>query len=65
MQYAAQVMRLTELQKMGYSREYLLNVFRTTQGIAWKMNPTKPNSPICFDTERLEKYRESQTRIKR
>ncbi|MCI5712245.1 MAG: hypothetical protein MR324_03760 [Lachnospiraceae bacterium] len=49
---------MSELQKMGFAKEYLLYVYRNnTNAIAWKMNPTKTNSPILFDTEALEKYR--------
>lgn len=61
MKYEKAVMKFSELQKMGFPREWLLMVFRT-QGqrkIAWKMSMAE-NSPILFDTEELEKFRKSQ-----
>ena len=61
MEYPKAVMKISELTKMGFSRSYLLMVFRL-QGkreIAWKMS-TAENSPILFDTEKLEKYRKAR-----
>lgn len=58
MTYKKPVMRLTELEKMGFSREYLLRAYRTkNQNFARKMDGTKSNSPIIFDTEEFDKWR--------
>ena len=65
MTYPKPVMKLTELQKMGFPYEYLMRVFRVNnRAIAWKMNPAKRNSPIIFDTEEFEKFRKNESRIK-
>jgi hypothetical protein len=58
MQYAKPVMKISELKSMGFPEEYLLFAYRSKgQTFAWKMNPTKSNSPILFDTEGFEKFR--------
>lgn len=60
MQYPYKVMRIADLQKLGFPKEYLLTIYRRrNQKIAWKMNGTR-NSPILFDTDELEKYRLAQ-----
>lgn len=66
MQYKKPVMKKAELIKMGFTNEYLMSVYRTNNNaIAWKMNPTKKNSSILFDTEEFEKYRKLQAKCKR
>lgn len=55
-EYPRPVMRKTELQKMGFDENWLLMVYNTTKGIAWKTG-TAPNCPILFDVNALEKYR--------
>jgi len=63
MKYPSQVMRLTELVKMGFSERFLREIYATKgQEVAWK-NATGKNSPIYFDTEALEKIRISQCGI--
>ena len=65
MTYPKQVMRQAELEAMGFSKTYLMRVFRlNNRAIAWKMNPAKRNSPIIFDTEEFEKFRKNESRIK-
>ena len=60
MTYPKCVMKISELQKMGFSKSWLLMIYRLYgQKIAWKMSPAR-NSPILFDTEALEKYRKAQ-----
>ena len=64
MNYPKQVMTITELKKMGYPDEWLRNIYRSRAinrdySIAWKMDESKNNSPILFDTEQLEKYRKA------
>jgi hypothetical protein len=49
-------MKKTELEKIGFTESWLLMVFRTTKGIAWKTGQA-PNCPIMFDTYELEKFR--------
>jgi hypothetical protein len=55
-------MRQQELHKMGFPMAYLNRAYRANQGIAWKINPEKPNSPIIFDTEKFEKWRKANPR---
>lgn len=58
MKYPKPVMRITELEDMGFPREHLEYCYRKKgQNFAWKLNPTKSNSPIIFDTEEFEKFR--------
>lgn len=64
MDYEKRVMKLTELEKVGFSRRFLLKAYRRKgQSYAWKMSPA-PNSPILFDTEKFEKWRKSQTKVR-
>lgn len=57
MVYPKPVMRATELEKMGFPRDYLLYAYRRKgQSYAWKSTPKK-NSPILFDTVAFEKWR--------
>lgn len=58
MKYPKAVMRLSELVEMGWTKQELLFIYRTTKTIAWKGKSR--NSPIQFDTEELEKYRKAQ-----
>lgn len=58
MKYPKKVMTITELKEMGYPEEWLRTIYRSRhQKIAWKMDESKRNSPILFDTEELEKFR--------
>lgn len=61
MNYPKPVMKLSELKKMGFPEEWLLQTYRMQgrRGIAWKMGMAE-NSPIVFDTEELEKWRKAQ-----
>ena len=60
MKYPKPVMRLSELKQMGFTEEWLMYIYRrrSDKKIAWKAG-LKENSPICFDTEELEKFRKS------
>lgn len=59
MEYPKQVMKKTELEKMGFPKQWLLQVFRKHgQKVAWQMGTGK-NSPILFDTAALEKIRQA------
>ena len=60
MNYPKEVMKISELKKMGFPEEWLLYVYRRhNQKIAWKMSPAV-NSPILFAVSELEKFRISQ-----
>ena len=60
MTYPKKIMRLSELVAEGYPEEWLRAIYRNRhQNIAWKMDESKNNSPILFDTEELEKYRKA------
>ena len=60
-QYPKQIMRMSELMDLGFPEEYLLYAYRhPSQRFAGKMNPTKRNSPIIFDTEAFEAWRIKQ-----
>lgn len=59
MEYQKQIMRMSELAKMGFPVLYLLSAYRTPgQTFAFRMNPLKENSPIIFDTVGFEKWRQ-------
>lgn len=58
MNYPKKIMKMTELEKLGFPREHLEYAYRRKgQTFAFKMNPTKKNSAILFDTEEYEKWR--------
>ena len=58
-EYPKQIMKMTELTKMGFPEEFLLYAYRNPrQTFAHKMNPTKKNSPIIFDTAGFETWRQ-------
>ena len=60
MKYPKSIMRITELEKLGFPREYLEAIYRRrNQKVAWKMS-NAVNSPILFDTEELEKMRKAR-----
>lgn len=58
MEYPKQVMKITELTELGFPKEWLMKAYRNkSQNFAWKIDMTKRNSPIVFDTKGLEEYR--------
>lgn len=58
MDYPKQVMKMKEMLEMGFPEEFLLRAYRSEkQTFAWKMDMTKKNSTILFDTAQFEKYR--------
>lgn len=62
--YPKPIMKVSELIKMGYTRDYLLGIYALpTQDFAWKQNVTKKNSPIMFETAKLEEYRQNQIKL--
>lgn len=61
MEYEKKVMTLKELEKMGFSKKELLQIYRSRhQTIAWKGGKGGKTSTIYFSTEDLEKYRKSK-----
>lgn len=61
MEYPSKVMKISELIKMGFTREMLMNAYRVKgQNFAWKMNPGRKTSKIMFDTTEFEKWRMKQ-----
>ncbi|MDE6052487.1 MAG: hypothetical protein K2G55_01715 [Lachnospiraceae bacterium] len=59
--YPKRIMRLSELIKLGYTREYLMKQYRIKgQRFAKKQNPALRNSPIIFDTELFEQQQQRQ-----
>lgn len=58
MNYPRELMRKTELQRECHlSPELLEKAYRTPgQDFAFKMDPTKKNSPILFMTDGLERW---------
>ena len=52
------IMRLQELRKMGFPAEFLQIAYLTKgQTFAQKMDPTRKNSPIIFETAGFEEWR--------
>lgn len=60
MTYPKSVMKTSELIKLGFSKQWLMGVFRMYgQKVAWKSSPAV-NGHIMFDTDQLEKIRRAQ-----
>lgn len=58
MDYPKPIMKMSELKKMGFPEEYLLYAYRSrNQRFASKINPTKKNSAIIFDTLGFDLWR--------
>ena len=62
MEYPRPIMKKAELQDMGFPRDFLNKAY-LKGGIAWKADPIKRNSPLLFDTQSLEKFRQETMRI--
>lgn len=61
MTYPKEVMTITELCKMGFSRKELLQIYRSRrQTVAWKTGNGGKTSTIYFSTEELEKWRKAK-----
>ena len=66
MTYEKSIMRLSELSKLGFPKEFLLRAYRVRgQTFAQKIDPSKGNSPIIFDTEGFEKWRQKEIKLQR
>lgn len=62
MQYAKKIMKLRELMReYGFSEQYLQRAYRSPgQTFATKINPMAKNSPIIFDTDGFERWRQKE-----
>ena len=61
MEYPKKVMKISEMTKMGFTRDMLMNAYRAKgQKFAQKMNAGRKTSTIIFDTEEFEKWRMKQ-----
>lgn len=61
MKYPRQIMKISDLEQMGFPKEYLLRAYHSRgQTFATKMNPTKPNSPIIFNTEGFDQWMQQE-----
>ena len=62
MRYPKEIMRKSELLKIGFPEDFLKRA-QLTGKIAWRSDPTRLNSPILYDTQALEKYRIDQMEL--
>lgn len=54
-------MKISDLEQMGFPKEYLLRAYRSRgQTFATKMNPSKTNSPIIFNTEGFDQWMQQE-----
>ena len=50
--------------RMGFPRSVVDRAARSKgQRFCWRSNPKNPRSPLLFDTEGFEKWRQSQARL--
>lgn len=64
MEYPNKMMRKKELLEMGFPEELLDRAYREKgQTFAQKINPTKRNSAIVFDTAGFERWRLKQIQV--
>ena len=63
MKFPKPLMRKGELIKLGFTEYQLDTAYRARgQRFAHKLNPSRRNSPIVFDTEKFGKYLENLAR---
>lgn len=61
MKYPRQIMKISDLEQMGFPKDYLLRAYRSRgQTFATKMNPARPNSPIIFNTEGFDQWMQQE-----
>lgn len=61
MKYPSDVMRIADLEQMGFPKEYLLRAYHSRgQTFATKMNPAKRNSPIIFNVEGFDQWMQQE-----
>lgn len=66
MEYENAIMSFQELRKLGFPRTYLERAYRNGKNtFAHKIDPTKKNSAILYDTAGFEKWRQGEIRAQR
>lgn len=64
MKYPKEIMRKSDLVEMGFPEEFLDRAYRCRgQTFAQKIDPSKKNSPMIFDTGGFEKWRLDQIKV--
>lgn len=64
MEFPKQIMKISELKKLGYPELLLQEAYRDpNQNFATKLNPAKPNSVIIFDTIGFDKWITKRIRL--
>ena len=65
MRYPKKVMNRTELMKeCGFTERYLMRAYATPgQTFAWRDNPANRTSPINYDTEAFEEWRQKDIQM--
>ena len=57
MEYPKQIMKMSELKSLGFPQPLLMEAYRDPkQTFATKIDPSKPNSKIIFDTAGFDKW---------
>lgn len=57
MEFPRQIMKLSELKKLGFPQPLLMEAYRDPkQDFATKVDPSKSNSTIIFDTVGFDKW---------
>lgn len=61
MKYPRHIMKISDLEQMGFPKEYLLRAYHSRgQTFATKMNPAKRNSPIIFNVEGFDQWMQQE-----
>ena len=61
MKYPRQIMKISDLEQMGFPKEYILRAYHSRgQTFATKMNPAKRNSPIIFNVEGFDQWMQQE-----
>lgn len=64
MDYPKKIMKMSELKELGFPEVFLLEAYRDpNQSFATKMDPSKPNSKIIFDTVGFDKWWNKRIKI--
>lgn len=57
MEFPKQIMKMSELKSLGFPQPLLMEAYRDPkQDFATKIDPSKPNSKIIFDTVGFDKW---------
>lgn len=64
MEFPKQIMKMSELKKLGFPILLLMEAYRDPkQNFATKIDPSKPNSTIIFDTVGFDKWIAKRIRL--